>query len=531
MMFLLLLITAGLTLLNPVQTSSFPNGKIEGIWQGTLKFSGIELRIIFSISRASDNTLKATYDVPEQNAIDIPVDEITFNNREVRLEIIPIEGVFEGKLSEDGEMIDGKWIQSGMTLPLVLERTQTKFEIKRPQEPKEPYPYIAEEVVFKNIEAGIRLAGTLTRPHSEGTFPAVLLLSGSGAQDRDESVFGHRPFLVLADYLTRRGMAVLRVDDRGIGGSAGDFDKATALDFASDAMAGVAYLKNRKEIDHGCIGLAGHSEGGMIAPMVASQSSGIAFIVLIASPGLAIKQMEFFEEVRALKANGASDNLIARNRAVQERLFAVINRETDSQVVKEKFTSIIKEFFKGLNAQEKKIIGISEKNLDVHIQEKFRRLHSPWFRFYLNYDPGTVLKKTSCPVLAVNGEKDVQVTPKENLEAIKSALEAGGNKNYTIKELPGLNHLLQTAETGNISEYGKIEETMSPFAMQIIGDWILKQVKKSRQPKFVCRFPCLECGKHRISPTSDLPKEEAPRNPPPMDFRIRRHLPFREKHL
>jgi pimeloyl-ACP methyl ester carboxylesterase len=487
MMSLLLLITIGLTLFNPVPASAFPSGKIEGIWQGTLKFSGIELRIIFSISRAPDNTLKATYDVPEQNAIDIPVDEITFNNEEVCLKIIPIDGVYKGKLSEDGEKIDGNWIQSGMTLPLVLERTQAKLEIKRPQQPKEPYPYIAEEVVFKNIDAGIRLVGTLTLPLSQGTFPAVLLLSGSGAQDRDESVFGHRPFLVLADYLTRRGIAVLRVDDRGVGGSTGNFDKATAMDLASDAMAGVTYLKGRKEIDHGSIGLIGHSEGGMIAPMVAAQSPDIAFIVLIASPGLAIKQMEFSEEARALKANGASDDLIARNRAVQERLFAVINREADGKVVKERFTSIINEFFNGLNAQEKKIIGISEKNLEADIQEKFRRLHSPWFRFYLNYDPGIVLKKIPFPVLAVNGEKDVQVTPKENLAAIKNALEAGGNKNYTIKELPGLNHLLQTAETGNISEYGKIEETMSPIAMQIIGDWILKQAKRSRQPKFVSR--------------------------------------------
>jgi hypothetical protein len=292
---------------------------------------------------------------------------------------------------------------------------------------------------------------------------------------------------VLADYLTRRGIAVLRVDDRGVGGSTGDFDKATAMDFVSDAMAGVTYLKNRREIDHGWIGLVGHSEGGMIAPMVAAQSPDIAYIVLIASPGLAIKKMEFSEEARALKANGASDDLIARNRSVQERLFAVINREADSKVVKERFTSILNDFFNGLNGQEKKIIGLSEKNLDVHIQEKFRRLHSPWFRFYLNYDPGMVLKNISCPVLAVNGEKDVQVTPKENLEAIKNALEVGGNENYTVKELPDLNHLLQTAETGNISEYGKIEETMSPFAMQIIGDWILKQVKRSRQPKFVSR--------------------------------------------
>jgi pimeloyl-ACP methyl ester carboxylesterase len=472
---LVLFLTAGMTLFNPVQAYTFPDEKIEGIWHGTLKFSGMELRIVFTISRTPENTLSATYDVPEQNVTGAPVDEITFHNREVCLEIIPIEGVFKGKLTEDGEKIDGQWIQGGMALPLVLEGAHKKLVIKRPQEPKEPFSYRIEEVVFKNIDAGIRLAGTLTFPPSEGTFPAVLLLSGSGAQDRDEAVFGHRPFLVLADYLTRRGIAVLRVDDRGVGGTTGNFDKATAVGFAADAMAGVTYLKSREEINHELIGLVGHSEGGMIAPMVAVQSPDIAFIVLIASPGMAIKKMEYSEQARTLKTKGASDELIARSLAVKENLFAVISQEIDSKVVKDKFTSIITEYFKGLCEEERKITEISEENLEVYIHEQFQKLHSPWFRFYLPFDPGTVLQKVTCPVLAVNGEKDVQVTPKENLQAITKALKAGGNKNYAVKELPNLNHLLQTAETGEISEYGKIEETMSPIALQIIGDWILEQ--------------------------------------------------------
>lgn len=470
-----LLIMAGMTLLYPVQANTFPKGEIEGIWQGALKFSGMELQIVFTISRSSDNTLTATYDVPEQNVTGVPVDEITFNSGKVRIEIIPIEGVFEGKLLEDGDKIGGQWIQGGMTLPLVLERAQKKLVIKRPQEPKEPFPYRTEEVVFKNMDAGIRLAGTLTLPPSEGTFPAVLLLSGSGAQDRDEAVFGHRPFLVLADYLTRRDIAVLRVDDRGVGNSTGEFDKATAVDFAADAMAGVTYLKSRKEINHDLIGLVGHSEGGMIAPMVADQSPDIAFIVLIASPGMSIKKMEYSELARTLKANGASDVLVARSRTVKENLFAVISQEIDGKIVKDKFTSIITKFFKGLSEKEREITEISEENLEAYIHNQFKRLHSPWFRFYLPFDPGTVLQKVKCAVLAINGEKDVQVTPKENLQAIERALKAGGNKNYILKELPSLNHLLQTAETGNISEYGKIEETMSPTALKIIGDWIQEQ--------------------------------------------------------
>ncbi len=477
-MTLVLVLTAGLTLFNPVQVYSFPDEnpdeKIEGIWQGTLKVSGMELRIVFTISRNPDGTLAATYDVPEQNVTGAPVDEITFANREMCLEIIPNDGVYKGKLTEDGEKIDGQWTQSGMALPLVLERTQTKLEIRRPQEPKEPFPYRIEEVVFKNIEAGIRLAGTLTLPSSEGIFPAVLLLSGSGPQDRNETVFGHRPFLVLADYLTRRGLAVLRVDDRGVGGSTGNFDEATAVDYAADAMAGVTYLKSRKEINRELVGVVGHSEGGMIASMMAAQSPDIAFIVLIASPGMAIKELESSDKARAIKAKGASKDLIARIMALQENLFAVIGQKTDSKIVRDEFTSIITEFFNGLSEEEKKITEISEENLEVYIQNQFQRLHSQWFRFYLPFDPGTVLQKVTCPVLAINGEKDVQVTPKENLQAIKKALKTGGNTNYTVQELPNLNHLLQTAETGNISEYGKIEETMSPTALQIIGDWILE---------------------------------------------------------
>jgi hypothetical protein len=209
--------------------------------------------------------------------------------------------------------------------------------------------------------------------------------------------------------------------------------------------------------------------------MAAARLPDIAFIVLIASPGMAIKELEHFGQARTLKAKGASDNLIARSRTMQESLFKVIVQEAESNIVKDKFNSIISKFFIGLSEEEKKIFEISEESLEAYIHNQFKRLNSPWFRYYLPFDPGTVLQKVKCPILAINGEKDVQVTSKENLQAIKWALEAGGNKNYTVKELPNLNHLLQTAETGSISEYGKIEETISPTALQIIGDWIIKQ--------------------------------------------------------
>ncbi|MCK4823545.1 alpha/beta hydrolase, partial [bacterium] len=258
----LVLIIMAITHITPIQAQTLSNEEIEGIWQGVIKSSEFELGIVFTIYRDPDNTLTAAMDVPEQNATDIPVDKVIFDGNNVHLEITAIEGVFNGKLTKDGETIDGQWSQGGMSLALVLKRSDIKFVIKRPQEPKEPFSYAVEEIVFKNTDANITLAGTLTFPHSEGTFPAVLLLSGSGPQDRDEAVFGHRPFWVLADYLTRKGIAVLRVDDRGVGGSTGDFDNVTAIDFTADAKAGVNYLKSRKEINHERIGLIGHSEGG-----------------------------------------------------------------------------------------------------------------------------------------------------------------------------------------------------------------------------------------------------------------------------
>jgi len=506
---LILLITLGMTIFSPAQAGIYPAGEIEGIWQGTLRLSGMELGIIFTVSRNQDNTLSATYDVPEQNVKDAPVDKVFFIDRKVRLEIIPIDGVYEGTLTEDGEKIEGQWMQSSMTLPLVMERARTKPKLNRPQEPKEPFPYKVEEVNFRNSEADINLAGILTYPSSEGKYPAVLLLSGSGAQDCDEMVFGHRPFLLLADYLTRRGLAVLRVDDRGVGGSTGNFAKATAKDYTADAMACVAYLKTRQEVNHEMIGLIGHSEGGMIASMVAAQTTEIAFIVLIACPGLAIKEMEYTEKARTLKANGASEELIAKSRVVQESLFEVLDEEIDGQIVQDKFTSIITEYFNGLSEEDKKITGIPEENLKAYIQDQFHRLHSPWFRYYLPFNTATVLQKVTCPVLALNGEKDIQVTPKDNLQAIKKALEAGGNKYYTVKELSNLNHLLQTAKTGDISEYGKIEETMSPTALQIIGDWIL-ELTSQEKAKDKSNFPVLKGPYLGQKPPGTTPEIFAP---------------------
>ncbi len=464
-------------LLFVVFSLAYGDQSIEGTWLGTLKFAGTELRVVFKILKSPDGKLTATLDSPDQGAKDIPVEEVAFQNGHLRLDAKSINGVFEGDIKEDNSTIQGQWKQGGVSVPLVLQRTDKVPEVLRPQEPKPPYPYDEKEVVYENKKAGVKLAGTLTLPRSEGPFSAVLLITGSGPQDRNETVFGHRPFLVLADYLTRRGIAVLRVDDRGVGKSTGSFATATSDDFSGDVLAGVEYLKSLKEVNPKQIGLIGHSEGGLIAPMAATQSPDVTFIVMMAGTGLTGEQILYLQSALILKASGASDEVIAKDRKLKEQMFAVLKEKQDPTAIEKKLRMLLTDALAQMSEEEKQAMGYSPDMLDMSIRE----LLSPWLRYFLTYDPKPTLMKVKCPVLAINGEKDLQVPPKENLRAIEEALKAGGNKDYTVKELPGLNHLFQTTATGSPTEYSKIEETISPAALTIIGDWIVEHTKGEKQ--------------------------------------------------
>ena len=446
---------------------------IEGIWEGKLKVPGAELSIVFHISRNPEGDLTATLDSPDQGATGIPVEEVVLKDNILHLEIKSAGSVFEGNVSEDFSVIEGEWRQSGQSFPLTVSRIEKVVEILRPQEPKKPYPYIEEEIVYENKEAEITLAGTLTLPPGKSSFPVVLLITGSGPQDRNETVFGHRPFLVLADYLTRQGIAVLRVDDRGVGESTGDFSQATSEDFASDVLAGIGYLKTRKEINPEQIGLIGHSEGGIIAPMVAAKSTDVAFIVLMAGTGITGEEILYLQGALIARAMGTSEEDIDKGFQFNKKIYSLIREEKDGKIVEEKLRQMFTTDWTELNEEEKNKIGDPEVFLEAQLQS----LLSPWFRFFLTYDPKPTLSKVKCSVLAINGEKDLQVPPKENLSAIEAALKTGGNQNYTIKEIPNLNHLFQSAQTGVPSEYAKIEETISPVALKIMGDWILEEVR------------------------------------------------------
>lgn len=449
---------------------------IKGIWMGNLTVpGGLELRILFNIT-SPDGSLNATMDSPDQGVSGIPVEVISYKDRKLNLEVKSIKGSFEGILKEDNKTIEGEWKQSGASLPLVLNRTDKSPDTHKKQDPVKPYPYREEEVVYENKEAGVRLAGTLTLPESEGPFPAVILISGSGQQNRNEEILGHRPFLVLADYLTRQGVAVLRVDDRGIGGSTGNFSNATTEDFAGDVLSGVEFLKNRKEINSSQIGLIGHSEGGLIAPMVAAKSPDISFIVLMAAPGIKGEELLYLQSELISRAEGINNETIARNEALNRKIFTIVKEEQNNTIAQEEIRSILKGEMANLSEEERKASGYS----DIYIEGQVQQITSPWMRFFLTYDPAPALMNVKCPVLAINGEKDLQVPPKENLPAIENSLKAGGNKDYTVKELPGLNHLFQTAGTGSPSEYAKIEETISPVALEIIGNWISEHTSQTK---------------------------------------------------
>jgi fermentation-respiration switch protein FrsA (DUF1100 family) len=433
---------------------------IDGSWLGTLDAGAVKLRLVLRIFNASDG-LAATLQSPDQGPQWIPATSIKRAGSSLNFTIDSLGVVYEGKIGADLNSIDGTFTQGGNPLPLALKRIkdQAELQVRHPQNPVKPYPYREEEVTYPNKTAGNTLAGTLTIPPGKGPFPAVLLISGSGPNDRDETCFGHKPFLVLSDYLTRRGIVVLRADKRGIGKSTGDLARATTADFATDAEAGVAYLKSRPEADPRRIGLIGHSEGGVVAPMVAAGDPGVAFVVMMAGDGVPGDQI-IVEQTRLIaEAAGESREKAGEDAAKERELLALVETEKDE-------TALTKELREKLAA-----LGVPEAQIGASIQSFI----SPWYRYFLTYDPATALRKVACPVLAIDGSLDLQVPPAQNLPASRMALEEGGNKHFEIDELPGLNHLFQTAKTGAVSEYGEIEETISPLALDKMGSWILKQ--------------------------------------------------------
>jgi len=434
----------------------------EGVWQGALEGNGMRLRLQLHVSHDDQKQLVAALDSPDQGVSGLPAIKVGQKDAVFHFEIPVVTGVYDGTLNAAKTTITGSWAQNGIEQKLNFKRSDQLLELVRPQNPVKPYPYKEEEISFPNEKAKITLAGTLTLPRGPGPFPSAILISGSGPHDRDESIVGHRPFLVLADYLSRKGIAVLRFDKRGIGKSTGDYANATTEDFAADTEAALFYLKSRKEIDPNRTGLIGHSEGGLIAPLLASRSGGVAWIVLLAGPGLNGEDALLLQSELILKSSGVDDDQIAKTRVFNKQTYALVRQEKNPAALQAKLTDLVQSS------------SMSAMLPPAALQSQLRVVASPWFRFFLDYDPVPALQKTTCPVLALTGEKDIQVPAKENLAKIQKALQDGGNKDFQATELPGLNHLFQHSPTGSIGEYGSIEETMAPEALNAISDWVLK---------------------------------------------------------
>jgi pimeloyl-ACP methyl ester carboxylesterase len=431
---------------------------LDGTWDGALDVGPTgKLRLIITVSTASSGTVGNLQSI-DQGPGFLSLSGIGHDGANVRFEVQSIGGVFEGALSPDGKTLSGQWTQGGRPLPLSLTRrapgAAAPVAYKRPQQPKPPYPYRTLEVGYDNPAGHNHLAGALTLPEGPGPFPVALLITGSGLQDRDETLLGHKPFLVLADYLTRRGIAVLRVDDRTMGGSTGDVLHATSADFATDVEAGVAFLKARPEIDRQKIGLIGHSEGGMIAPMVAVKDPDVAWIVLMAGPGIPGDTL-LAEQGRLIGvATGMTPQAAAKIGELNAKVFAAVKASKDGKEAHDKSKAIL----------------VAAGMTDAAAEAAAGPVSSDWFRFFFNYDPAPTLARVRVPILAMDGSLDLQVPPKQDLAAIKAATL--GNPDVTTIELPGLNHLFQTAKTGAPSEYQTIEETLSPTALKVMGNWI-----------------------------------------------------------
>lgn len=445
---------------------------LSGHWEGALSFSGNQLQLVLNIEEQKGE-LKASLDSPDQGAYDIKVDSIWQKKDSLYISLNKIGAAYKAKYNKEEQKLQGEWQQQGQRLPLEMQRATGTNSSQRPQMPEEPFPYHSEEVRFENKEAGIKLAGTFTRPKEKGQHPAVVLISGSGPQDRDETIMGHKPFLVLADYLTRQGLAVLRYDDRGFGQSQGNFTAATTQDFASDAAAAVDYLQYRPDVQANQIGLLGHSEGGIIAPLVAQEGKPVAFLVLLAAPVLPGNDLLMLQAKEIMKQQGASGKELQSFLDTQEAILEVVRTEPDKEKAAQELRSLLN---KAYPAYDTLSVEGAKKNREAQLGGQINQLLSPWFRHYVTYDPAEAFKKLDQPTLALYGSKDLQVPAEPNAEALRQIKNKHNKDNIELKVLEGLNHLFQPADTGLPQEYKQISTTISPEVLQLILEWTQSQL-------------------------------------------------------
>jgi len=439
---------------------------ITGNWLGKLSVGAVQLRIVFNIGINDKGNYTATMDSPDQGAKDIPMGEVILAGDSLTILAPMLRGDYKGIMVNDTSL-EGTWTQSGMSYDLNLLKQTEPFKINRPQEPQPPYPYNEENVTFPSISGDFNMGGTLTFPSGDGPFAAAILVSGSGSQNRDEEIFGHKPFKLIADYLTRGGIAVFRYDDRGVGESGGSPVGATSADLATDARSAIEYLLGREDIDNKRIGIIGHSEGGMIALKLAAENDDIAFIISLAGPGVKGRTILEDQTEYISRVSNVPEDVISQSMELNRNIYNILEEFEDPEKGIERMNSFVRDFYREEEVEDD-IINQVLNNINSTINPA----SYPWLRFFARSDPAEYFQKIKCPVLALNGEKDCQVIAEKNITAIVGDLKEAGNKDVTGKVLPELNHLFQHSDTGLPNEYGEIEETMSPEVLETISQWI-----------------------------------------------------------
>jgi pimeloyl-ACP methyl ester carboxylesterase len=464
-----------------LQAAADTTPRLKEAWVGNLSVGAMQAVMQFRIVIQPAGDTVAFFDSVTEGQVGFPAtwsvvgDTLAFSVARIRL-------TYRGKLNDAGDTAEGIWTQGGRSIPLTLKRQAQEYTtfnlwVNRPQRPVGPFPYDSEDVTFENPADSVTLAGTLTLPKGPGPHPAVVLISGSGPQDRDQSLMEHKPFLVLADYLTRRGIAVLRYDDRGTARSTGRFGPATSEDFARDAGAAVAFLVGHPRVNAKEIGLVGHSEGGLVAPMVAGARGDVAFLVLMAGPGIDGATILLSQAEITARANGASEVDIKRLDTLNRAAFAAAVRNLPEPQFMAYVEPTIQEVTRDL-PEASRAAAVSA--MRVEMKNAAAPLTRPWTRYFMAYDPRPALRRLSQPVLAITGTRDTQVLAPLNVPGIRQALTEGGNRDFEIIELEGLNHLFQMSQTGMMNEYVNIQETINPVALKTIGDWIVRHTTPVR---------------------------------------------------
>ncbi len=456
-----------LFLLMIISTLSIAQNKFDGLWTGTITAGSIEMQIDFEFKESESKVLLS---VPIQNVEDVESSSLVIKGDTITIMYTAFRARYDAVYDNESEEFIGEWNQ-GRVMALNLKKTEEKTEFKRPQTPEKPFPYNIQEVSIEDETTGITLAGTLTTPKGKGPFPLAILVSGSGRQNRNSNILGHKPFLVIADYLTRDGIAVIRYDDRGVEKSSGNHSEATSADFAADANSVFQYAKTLDKIDKSKIGIIGHSEGGMIAPIVAAKNRDLGYVVSLAGPGVPISSLMTHQNVMVLKKSGMSSDGLEITKQNLPLIYSIVNQDKGTKQLFDTLINAVHGFYDKLSESDQKLLAPTKASYYLALSQSF---FSPWFRYFLAYDPSESWQKTKCPVLALNGAEDIQVEAKMNTNAIMENLAISGNNRAQIRIVDGLNHLFQPCVKCDLTEYATIETTIDESVLVMIRDFISK---------------------------------------------------------